>query len=205
MINRVGATFVNAVREQTGDKAPDIARAYLVARDVFQIRGLWGRVEALDTQVPAAVQTRMLHEIRHLVERGAVWMLRNEKLPLDLAGVSGAYMDGVETLRQSLEAVMSDFDRRNVDRKAEAFEDDGVPQDLARAVASADMLVSGCDVVRLAAQTGQSVNRVAEIYFAIGSHFALDWLREQAAALTAETHWQKMAVSAVVDDLFNHQ
>jgi glutamate dehydrogenase len=114
-------------------------------------------------------------------------------------------MDGVETLRQSLEAVMSEFDRRNVDRKAKAFEDDGVPQDLARAVASADMLVSGCDVVRLAAQTGQSVNRVAEIYFAIGSHFALDWLREQAAALTAETHWQKMAVPAVVDDLFNHQ
>ena len=84
MINRVGATFANAVHEQTDDASPDIARAYIVARDIFGIRRLWSAVEDLDNRVPTIVQTEMLQNIKRLVERAAVWFLRSERRPLDL-------------------------------------------------------------------------------------------------------------------------
>jgi glutamate dehydrogenase len=205
MINRVGATFVNAVREQTGDGAPDIARAYIVARDVFAIRQLWSAVEDLDNKVSADVQTRMLLDIKHLVERAAVWFLRNERRPLDLQNLTGTYIEGIAELTQSLDKVLTDTHRDVVAKKAAKHEAAGVPKDLARGVASADVLVSGCDIVRLSRQTGESVPRVAEVYFALGNKFSIDWLRERADLVVAESHWQKMAVSAVVDDLYNHQ
>ncbi|UUX47982.1 NAD-glutamate dehydrogenase [Nisaea acidiphila] len=205
MINRVGATFVNAVREQTGDGSPDIARAYIVARDVFAIRQLWSAVEALDNKVSAEVQTEMLLDIKHLVERAAVWFLRNERRPLDLQSLTGTYIEGIAELTQGLDKVLTDTHRKAVAKKAAKHEAAGVPKELARGVAGADILVSGCDIVRLSRQTGETVPRVAEVYFALGNQFSIDWLRERADQVVAESHWQKMAVSAVVDDLYNHQ
>ncbi|MBT5263226.1 MAG: NAD-glutamate dehydrogenase [Rhodospirillaceae bacterium] len=205
MINRVGASFIATVREHTGDIAPNIARAYIAARDIFNVRGMWGQCEDLDDKIPAEVQTRMLLEIKSLVERAGVWLLRNERRPLDIRAATTAYRAGVAELRACLPSVLSDFDRKTIDAKAEEFCAAGVPKDLAWQVAANDVMVSACDVVRLATQTGEPVARVAEVYFSVGSRFALDWLRDRAEALVAETHWQKMAVSAVVDDFFNHQ
>ena len=205
MVNRVGATFVNAVREQTGDSAPDIARAYIAARDIFRIRSIWGRVEDLDNKVPADIQARILHQIRVLVERGAIWLLRNETHPLDLQAVSAVYIDRIDTLRGCLSRVMSEFDRGRIEHGVECHIAEGVPEELARDVASAELLVSGFDLARLSATLDAPIAQAAEVYFYIGNHFALDWLRERASKLEADSHWQKLAVSAVVDDLYNHQ
>src|SRR5919197_3161180 len=41
MVNRVGATFAHRLHEQAGAAAPDAARAYTVAREVFDVRRLW--------------------------------------------------------------------------------------------------------------------------------------------------------------------
>jgi glutamate dehydrogenase len=46
---------------------------------------------------------------------------------------------------------------------------------------------------------------VARVYFWVGARFGLDRLRTAGASIAAETPWQKAAVAAVVDDLFNYQ
>ncbi|MGH9363387.1 MAG: NAD-glutamate dehydrogenase domain-containing protein, partial [Thermoanaerobaculia bacterium] len=76
MVNRVGVAFVHEVRERTGMGAPEVARAYVVAREVFAMRALWRDIEALDNVAPAAVQATMLAECGRSVERGATWFLR---------------------------------------------------------------------------------------------------------------------------------
>jgi glutamate dehydrogenase len=205
MINRVGATFANAVHEQTDDAPPDIARAYIIARDIFGIRRLWSAVEDLDNRVPTIVQTEMLRNIKSLVERAAVWFLRSERRPLDLKTLTGNYLDGISELTVKLDKVLTDFHRAAIQKKAAKHEAAGVPKELAHNVASADILISGCDIVRLSGQTGESVLRVAEVYFAVGHAFSLDWLRERAEHVTMKSHWQKMAISAIVEDLYKHQ
>ena len=63
--------------EDTGAPPSDIARAYAVARDVFDVRSLWAEVEALDLQVAATTQIGMLLDSRRLVERATRWLLRS--------------------------------------------------------------------------------------------------------------------------------
>jgi len=68
---------------------------------------------------------------------------------------------------------------------------------------------SAMDIVRIArtdpAHSGAGIDQVARIYFGVGSRFGLDRLRLAGASIAAETPWQKAAVAAVVDDLFNYQ
>ena len=205
MINRVGATFISSLRDQTGAAAADIARAYTIVRDVFGLRSLWEAIEALDNKVPAALQTKMLREVQRLVERETIWFLRNGQQPLDIASHVDEFAPGIATLSACLNDVLGEHDRKALANQAKTFTDQGVPKDLAHQVAALDALASGCDVVRLAVASGGAVEPVARVYFGVGARFALDWLRDRAIALAAEIHWQKMAVSALVDDFYGHQ
>src|SRR3546814_17966705 len=81
------------------------------------------------------------------------------------------------------------LDRQHLAEQARRFTDQGVPVELAQAVASLDVLASASDVVRLAAVAGRPVGRVATVYFGVGARFGLDWLREQAGELAADPHW----------------
>ena len=71
LVNRAGITFVSDLKARTGRSAPEIARAYLIVREIFELPGLWAEIEALDNVVPARVQTEMLLEIAAIVERAA--------------------------------------------------------------------------------------------------------------------------------------
>ena len=43
LVNRAGITFISEMRARTGRTAPEIARAYLIAREIFDLRNSLGR------------------------------------------------------------------------------------------------------------------------------------------------------------------
>ena len=202
MINRVGLTFTNRVRERTGDAAPEIARAYIVARDVFDIRALWAQVEALDNEVPASAQSKMLVHIKRLVQRAP--FVPGECALAHSDGCARGFLCGRRfgpdrgARRRYRGPPPGDPGRLRGGLVAV-----GVPQSLADRVASADLLASGCDIVRLASQIDAPVADAAAVYFRAGSRYSLDWLRLRSTRYHRDA-LQKLAISAV-DDLFNHQ
>ncbi len=54
----MGPMFVSRAQEDTGADAAAIARAYSIAREIFDVRALWSDIEALDNKVAAACSTR---------------------------------------------------------------------------------------------------------------------------------------------------
>ena len=98
LIDRAGTTFVFRLREDTGASMADIARASVVARDVFAVRSLWADVEALDGSVPAETQYDMLLSSRRMVERSTRWLLRSRPRPLDIAAERERYGEGAATV-----------------------------------------------------------------------------------------------------------
>ena len=75
MINRGGTTFVHRAIEETGADVAQIARAYAVVREVFDLPALWAEIEALDNQVPTAAQHAGYQEIRRLIDRATRWLV----------------------------------------------------------------------------------------------------------------------------------
>jgi glutamate dehydrogenase len=205
MVNRAGATFAHRLEEETGARPPDVARAYTVAREVFDIRRLWKDLATLDDVVPAEVQTELQAEGRKVIERSALWLLRNLRQPLDIAATVSHFAPGVAALAQELPKLLAPADSEALDRMAERFAAQGVPADLANRIASLDALFSGLNVIEAADECGETVEAVAAVYFALGARLDLHWLRDQIAKLPSETHWQALAQGALRDDLYSEQ
>jgi glutamate dehydrogenase len=205
LINRLGINFVHEVREKTGMPPEEVVKAYVITREIFGMRGLWAEIEALDNKVPAPLQARMLVECGRLIERETVWFLREVGIPLDIAGEVGRFGVGVATLVSRIETLLPPAERALLDQNSARFVAEGAPQDLARRIASLPLLAPVCDIVRIAATLQLPVEQVADAYFKIGERFGFDWLRRSAGSLPTDTGWDKLAVSAIIDDFYGHQ
>ena len=203
VVDRAGSTFVFRLQEDTGAVAADIARAYAVARDVFDMRGFWTDVEALDLEVDASTQIGMLLEARRLVERATRWLLRSRPRPLDIGAEIERFAPGASAVADALPGVLVSAEREAFEARVRAMVEDRVPAELAHRVASFGDLFAALDIVGVAGAAERSIGDVAAVHFLIGGRLHLHWLRDQIATLPRENRWQAMARAALRDDLFS--
>ena len=205
MINRMGGSFGNEVRDKTGKSIAEIARAWYIAQEVFEMPALWSGIEALDNKVPAETQTAMMADTQHLLEWVTLWFLRHGEKGLDIGTNTGAFQDGMRTLAQNLSSTLPSHYVEDLKSRAQPYIDHGVPEVLALRVSNLVNLYSGCDVVRLATRRKMDVLNVAKCYFAIGTRFRMGRLRAAAEHMEADSHWQQLAVAALVEEIYSHQ
>jgi glutamate dehydrogenase len=198
-----GTTFTFRLREETGARASDIARAYTVAREVFQMRPQWREIEALDNLVAAETQLEMLLEGRRLVERGTRWFLRNRRRPLAIAEAVSQFVSGAAVLYESMPKLLGSPDAEPLARRADELAEAGVPPNLAVRVASLPTMFAALDIVEVARETGLDVESVAEVHFHLGSGLELHWLRDRIVALPRGDRWSALARAALRDDLYS--
>jgi glutamate dehydrogenase len=203
VVDRAGITFVFRLQEDTGASPADIARAYAVARDVFDMRRLWADVEALDLAVDAGTQIEMLLEARRLVERATRWLLRSRPRPLDIGAEIERFAAGAATVGEALPGVLVPAEREELEARMATLAEQGVPDALARRVACLSDRFAALDIVGVADATGTAIDEVAALHFLVGGRLHLHWLRDRIATLPRENRWQAMARAALRDDLFS--
>ncbi|MGI8493592.1 MAG: NAD-glutamate dehydrogenase [Acidimicrobiales bacterium] len=202
-VNRAGISFLFRMGEETGAGVPDVVKAHLVAKEVFGLDRLWAEVEAAQDQVAALTQTSMFLEARKLIERATRWLLRNRRQPMDIESTVEFFSPGVQQLADQMPRYLSEIDRETLARSVAELELAGVEGDLAGRIAALDSMFSALDIVDVAAQLGAAVDRVAQVYFAIGERLELDWLQEQIVQLPRGDRWQALARGALRDDLYH--
>ena len=205
LINRMGATFIHIMKERTGQTAAAIARAYAITRGAYRLRELWNGIQDLDNKVPASLQIEMFIDLNRLAEQATQWFLRNGQHPLDIAANVAATSPGLMALENALMDILAEDDRIFVEKRLRNLTGQGVPQALAQQVAQAPALVSSLDIVRIAADLKMKVEDAGRTYYAVGEAFHLDWLRDGARALIGDSHWDRLAVFAIIEDLYGHQ
>ncbi len=204
-INRVGPSFITTLMERTGHGPVDVARAYTVTETAYSLRGIWSGIEALDNKVPAAVQLEMLIEVSRMLERSVQWLLRHVPTPMDITKQIGLLKPGVDELRKCLPNVWSDEVAGYIKRQSELYQSKGVPAKLAMDVASIYRLAAANDITTIAATSKQAVPDAARLYYLVGERFGLGALRARTEGFATVSHWDKLAVSAAIEELFAHQ
>ena len=205
IVNRAGPTFVSEIAEESGHGAGEIARAYTVTRDAFALREIWSAIEGLDNVIAAKTQTRMLAATTDLVRRSTLWFLRNVGQPLDIAATAATYAPGIASVAEKLGGMLAELDAERYEREAGELIEAGVPEPIARRVAALDPLAAACHIVHAAQTCQRPVDQVGAVYFAVGSSLGLDWLRAQAQGIAIDDHWQRLATTAIVEDLYGQQ
>ncbi len=205
LVNRMGATFLHLMGERTGLGVSAIARAYAIARGALRLRKAWAGIQELDNKVRAATQIDMLVVSVRLAEQATQWFLRIGPHPLNIAANIAAYQPGLIALEAALPELLSEPDRTDLQEHAADLEGKGVPRDLAMRIGQFLMMNSALDIVRIAKERALPVADTARTYYAIGEEFHLDWLRAGARSLIGDNHWDRMAVFAIIEDLYGHQ
>jgi glutamate dehydrogenase len=201
LTNRVGATFVHQLAEETDAAPADIVRACILAREVFGLENIWAGIDALDNQVPDALQAQMLADTGRLIERASLWFLRHRVDRSDLAQTVARFRAAADQVGPKLATLLAPADAQAQGARREALVQAGVSAELARRVAGADSIDAVLDIAEIAAATGRELELVAALYFALDLHLNHGWIRERVAALPTDTHWQMLARAALVDDL----
>ncbi|ALP51895.1 NAD-glutamate dehydrogenase [Candidatus Tenderia electrophaga] len=203
LVNRMGGSFWTRTQETTGDHAADIARAYTVAREVFQIEALWGEIETLDNQVGADTQLHMLIESRRLLDRATLWLLRNRRPPLGIAETIAQFRPAAGAIAEQLTKLLHSDDRKALRERIRPYTGAGVAKPLALRIAGLETWYAALDITAVAADTDVDVMTVAELYFALSSKLELHWLAEQVKRLPRLNPWQRKARTGLLDELNN--
>ena len=201
MVNRVGPSFVHRLQEESGAAAPDIVRAYLCTREIFDLVALWRENEALDNRVRVEAQNAVVSIVGRLVMRGTVWLLQHREALADLEATIRRFAPGVAEVGEGLGRWLAPHELAPLDAEAECLAAEGVPPALAQRVARLDAQFSGLDIVEIGADTGRSVDTVASVYFGLGGRLELGWLSQQIVALPSVERWQGLARVALRNEL----
>jgi glutamate dehydrogenase len=203
LVDRAGTTFAFRLAEETGARASVLARAYAVAREVFDVRSFMASVEALDNKVEASVQLGMLIESRKLLERATRWLVRANPGSIDIAITTRYFEPGARLMANSLPDVLDGGDRWAFAKRLDELEEAGVPAQLAARVAAMPSLLSVFDIVEAARATSRQPEAVMATYFRLGSRLELNWLRDRIIELPRANRWQALARAALRDDLYS--
>ena len=201
-INRGGCTFAFRLREETGATMEEIARSHAAARAVFGLEQLWDEVEALDSEVPARVQTKMRLHARRLVERATRWMLGNRRQPLDIAGTIEFFHDRVGQVRDSLPKPLRGEDAAWFDSVYGELATAGVPDALATRIAGLSSAFPALDIVGVADRSDADVMEVADLYYDLADRLQITHLLDRIIELPRTDRWSSMARAAIREDLF---
>ncbi|MCP4041296.1 MAG: NAD-glutamate dehydrogenase, partial [Gammaproteobacteria bacterium] len=205
IVNQMGATFAQRLRDESGASAPDIARAFTWAAAVFDMKSLWEAIEALDNRVGAELQLNMMMKTNQLVQRSSLWFLRHYRPALDIGGTAPRFRTGVREIASALPKLLNVENRKGFRKDVNSLVKRSIPKELANRVAGLDFMMSALDIVEVEATTHVPNNVVAKLYFLLGARLELPWLHETIGALPRESHWQTRARAALRDDLYAQQ
>ena len=199
--NRVGSLFVARLQEETGARAPEIVRAFLLVRETFGLEHLWACIDGLDAKVPTQVQIRMGIEAARLAFAATHWVLRHRRALRDISAEMTRLQPLVEALAKDLERLLSPAERSAFLATRDDLSREGVPAELATRVAALEAMNAALDIADVSTALGRGVEIVAGIYFALDEALDFTWLRKQILALPTDSHYQIMARAAIREDV----
>ena len=203
-INRMGATFMMRMQEDTGQRPAAIAKAYTAAREILDARQLWAQIEALDSKVAEDTQMDAIKQIWSLLRHFTRWLLNRPGAVMDIAATVERYQAGVSTLRNALPEVLTITGKADFAASQQKWVGLGLPADLALRLSRMPVLRGALDMVEVAQQGSKSVESVGRVFYELGDVLDLDWLRNQIEALPVEGRWHAQARGSLLDEL-NHQ
>ena len=202
MINRAGTTFVHRAIEETGADVGQIARAYSIVREVFDLPSLWADIEALDNKVPTVAQHAGYQEMRRLIDRATRWFV-DVRFPItDVAAEIARYRPVVAQLGAQCPDLMHGAERDALFDDAEKLVALGLPRALALRLAELLSAFLLLDVVEIAQATKHDAPVVADLHFAVSERLSVDELLTRVTGLPRDDRWSTLARAAARHDVY---
>ncbi|WP_027967231.1 NAD-glutamate dehydrogenase [Halomonas halocynthiae] len=204
LVEHMGIVFVRRLLDSTGYGRAEIARAYVIAAQSFNLLSLWGQIEALDNQVPSAVQYSMMLDLIRMMRRSTRWFLRQHSA-MSTSEAIDYFKPRLTELQGSIGNRLRGEDAERWQQRRDELIKAGVPEALASTVAASTSLYAALGIINVASQSGDKPQRVAEVFYEVGDRLELPWMIQQVTQLEVGDNWQAQARESFRDDIERQQ
>lgn len=201
MVNHMGITFVERLKQSTGADAASVALAWIIARDVFRLDTWWDKIEYLDYFIPAKLQIELMNDLMRLMRRAVRWLLRNRRAELSIQSHMERFADNVWMITADLPEYLGDHAREEWKKRHDELVEAGLPDELASVVSGTSYLYSSLGIIEAHEATVMPLKTVANLYYDLGDRLDLNWFANAVANLVPASHWQALARESFREDL----
>ena len=200
-INRGGPSFIVAMMDATAASAVEVVRAATLARDSFDLNRLWSELDALDGQVPGQVQNRAYGEISQIYTILTRLILKTGMARGAIDGTVSRLQSSLKKLRPLFLANIPAEFAAEIDARAAEYQASGFPEALAAEISAIYTLALVPEIMQIAENTGDSVTRAAESYFAVSQTFRIGRLLVSGSRIVTGDHYESLALARSIDQI----
>ena len=203
--NNIGIGFGSRIREETGATIEDIAKAYVVCVEVFDLYETWRKLEKLDNVVQEHDRYEVFQSVSGLLERSISWLLRNQPSNFDVSHVIERYKTDTRILRQVISSAIIGKSRKNYLATKRSFVRYRLPAALAQELVEKTTMASAFDIIEIKSKLYSDIENVTRLFYALSERLQLHWIRDAISKTIVRTHWNHLAILNLRNDLHANQ
>ncbi|WP_395646867.1 NAD-glutamate dehydrogenase [Terricaulis sp.] len=204
LVNRCGPSFIDRINEISRADGVVIACSFEAARRIFDLEDMVARINGLDNRVPAAAQTALHQRVGGAFRRAVTYLARkagfDSETPPSILDVVKLYRESVIEQRKTIADDLSAIEQERVNTRHAALMELGAPDDLAMEAALLSPLTLSLDVADLARRAQWPVQPASMVHCILGAEFGVDALRDAAATIKLDHHWDRLVVRRAAQD-----
>lgn len=201
MSNDMGFNFVTRMQDETGAAITEITIAYVIAKEVFDFDSLFQELRQMDNLVPSQVQYEVIYRCRRKIRHVTRWILRNPIKEMSIEEQIGFYKPTLQDLEKNLASYLVPMELEEYKELVQNYQHEGIPEHMAKKLASLGVVFSGMDLAQISAQLEQGFEVVARLYFLLGDQLGLHWFLQQINHQSVDNHWQALARASFREEL----
>ena len=199
-INRMGATFLLRMQEDSGRTPGEVAKAFTITRETLDARQLWSEIDALDGKVHESAQVDALQVIWNLQRSFTRWLLSRPGAIPDITSAVERYHEGFHAIRAGADILPAAM-RPAYEDSIREWKRKGMPAGLGGQLAALPYMEPCADIIELARERKLKPVEVAKVYFRLAEALNAPWLQRQIDALKVDGRWHAVARGVLRDEL----
>jgi len=203
--NYIGIGFGSRIREETGASIEDVAKAYVVCVEIFDLTSTWLALEDLDNKVPEHNRYECFQAVSGLLERSISWLLRNQSSKFDVSHLIERYKTDIKILHAAISGAIVGQSRKNYLATRKRFVKYKLPAALAQDLTDKTTLASAFDIIEIKSKLYSSTDNVAKLFYLLSERLQLHWIRDSISRTIVRTHWNHLAIVNLRNDLHANQ
>lgn len=203
MINVGGITFAFRAKEETTATAAAVARAFVVAREAYDLPWIMDRIGTLPPDFPSDQAAEMAIHMRRILDRATRWYVTHDHRDQPIAAALARIMPTLELLRTRTSEYLRGSDIDRAQGRLENWDSQGVPQDLS--VRASDLLESFglLDISLVSEQAHEPIPTIADLYYAVFQRINAAGILLRITDLPRQSRWEALARAALRDDVYS--
>lgn len=185
LIDEVGPGFLFRMQERTGVTTDQAARAYVAARDIFDLDAIQADID--NARLPHPLRLALQRNVRTLLEQQATRLVRRRR-PLTTAEI-GRHREAVTHICGELPTILSGNRHDQYQSRLSELTDRGAAADASARLAALPELGVTLDTVMVAQNAELSIQTAARLIINLEEHLAIGTLRGHLADLPGDDHW----------------